>query len=100
MYYCISLYDLPVIEIREIIMQRKSSGLTAYFYHPRVPASPAFSVQLDFQMKDENKWYTSLKIDSRPNIYVNQAAKDGVRELLTDMFVPYFDRLLEEGRLW
>lgn len=100
MYYCISLYDLSVVEIREIVMQRKSSGLTAYFYHPRVPGKPAFSVRIDFQMRDENRWYTSLKIDSESNINVNQAVKDRVRELLTDMFVPYFDRLLEEGRLW
>jgi len=100
MYYCISLYDLSVIEIREIMMQRKSSSLIAYFYHPRILNKYAFSVQIDFHMRDKNKWYTHLKIDSETDVNVNQAVKERIRELLTDMFMPYFNRLLEEGRLW
>jgi hypothetical protein len=51
-------------------------------------------------MRDKNKWYTHLKIDSEADVNVNQDVKERIRELLTDMFMPYFNRLLEEGRLW
>jgi len=100
MYYCISLYDLSIMEIREIILQRKDSRLIAYLYHPRILNSHAFSVQIDFHMRDQGKWYTNLKIHEGIDVNINQETKDRVRELLTSIFVPYFDRLIEEGSLW
>ena len=100
MYYCISLYDLPMMEIRKIILQRHSSKLIAYFHHSRFPDHLAFCAHIDFQMRDKKKWYTHLEIYEDGDVTINQAVKDRVREQLTDMFMTHFDRLIEEGRLW
>ena len=100
MYYYISLYDMSVMEIREIVLQQKGNAVTAYFFHPRITNGPAFSAHISFQMRDQGKWYTSIKIHSATDVNVNQEVEDRLREQLTRIFVPCFNKMIDEGKLW
>ena len=100
MYYCISVNDLPVMAIGEIVLQQKNSSLIAYFWHPRISGRPTFSAQIDFQMRDQGKWYTNFKLNTGTDVSVAQCVRDKVRKQLTGMFASHFDKLIDGGRLW
>lgn len=100
----VSLYvttpDLLQLEIRKVIIQPKSWRVVVYFHHFRITDRVAFSASITFQIKDENKWYTSFDINSTKDIIVGEKAELKLKEQLTSIFTPYFSSLMLGKSPW
>lgn len=98
--YCISICDMPLLDISKIVLQSGNNRVVADFQHPRILNQVAFTASLDFHFRDKGRWYTQLRVYDGPGVLVNQAVKARIKEQLTNIFVPYFNSVLRGIKLW
>ena len=96
----VTTVDLLQLEVRKIIIQPKSWRAVVYFQHPRITNRAAFSASMTFQIKDNDKWYTSFDINSTKDVIVGEKAKLKLEKRLSLILAPYFSSLWSKERPW
>lgn len=96
----VTTVDLLRLDIRKVIIHPISWGAIVYFQHPSIKDRVAFSASIIFQIKDEDKWYTSFNINSTDDVIVGEEAKLKLKEQLTSILTPYFSDLWSGKSPW